>query len=456
MYKSLFFLLLLTLSVYSDEEIIVHLSNQARLSSLYVHPIEDIQSGFDVDYLKALEKVLKFDLNHNGKSELIQNSNDCEKQANHEKGLWKFEQEKWQKLGCDYVVKFAISNHQITTTFFSVRNNSTKAIDPLKLNGQLKDDRRVLHSIADAIQETCFGEQGICQTHILYTIRTQVGPTSSNWITEVWESDYDGANAHQITHHNGLCVNPTYIPAKIGEKCLNLLYVSYEKGQPKIYMTSSNRDEPKRLTYMRGSQLMPVISRQIDQIAFVSDITGNPDLFVQDFSPKKGLMGKPKQVFSTPQGVQGTPTFSPDGKQLAFVSNKDGTPRIYVITIPKAGASVREIRSQLISKKNRGNTAPAWSPDGTKIAYSATVSGVRQIYIYDFITEQETSLTNGYGHKENPAWAPDSLHLIFNSSTEESSELFLINLNQKKAVKITSGPGEKRFPAWEPNTMRRV
>lgn len=107
------------------------------------------------------------------------------------------------------------------------------------------------------------------------------------------------------------------------------------------------------------------------------------------------------------------------------------------------------LKPQIISKKTRENTCPAWSPDGKKIAYSAISSGVRQIFIYDIERGTETQLTDGYGHKENPTWAPNSLHLMFNSTTPDSSELFMINLNQKKGVKVTRGSGEKRFPAWE-------
>jgi TolB protein len=456
MYKWLLFFLLFAVPLVADEEIVVRLSNEESLAPLYLNPIEDIRSGFDASYLRALEKVLSFDLNHNGKTEVVSQSSARKEQAKREKGLHVFEREKWRELGCDYVVKAAISNKKFTTAVFSVSDGSIKGIDGVPLSGSLEEDRRLIHSIADSMHEALFNTRGVCGTRILYTVRTRSGSTSSEWVTEVWESDYDGANARQVTHHAGLCVTPTYIPAGQGERSRGLLYVCYQVGQPKIYAASAENGEAKRLTYLRGNQLMPAVSPKRDLIAFISDITGNPDLFVQDFSPEEGLIGKPRQIFCAPQAAQGTPTFSPDGKQLAFVSNKDGTPRIYALAIPRAGASIKEVRPQLISKQNRNNTCPAWSPDGTKIAYSATVGSVRQICVYDFTTGRETQLTDGYGHKENPTWAPDSLHLMFNSSTETASELFLINLNQKKAVKITSGPGEKRFPAWEPTTTRKI
>lgn len=273
---------------------------------------------------------------------------------------------------------------------------------------------------------------------------------SKNWISEVWEADYDGANARQVTSERSYCITPTYMPPKKGYSSGGFLYVSYQLGQPKIYLASLKDGKGHRLTYLKGNQLMPAISHQRDKIAFISDVTGNPDLFLQPFSPEKGAEEKPQQIFSAKQATQGTPTFSPDGKKIAFVSNKDGSPKIYTIDIPPPGTSLKNIQATLITKRNRENSAPAWSPDGTKIAYCARHGGDRQIWVYDFTTNQEKQITQGSGNKENPAWASNSLHLVYNSSDSNMSELYIINLNQNEAVQITGGLGEKRFPSWEP------
>lgn len=203
---------------------------------------------------------------------------------------------------------------------------------------------------------------------------------------------------------------------------------------------------------LRGNQLMPAISPQRDNIAFISDITGNPDLFLQAFSPEQGPIGKPRQIFTTHQATQGSPTFSPDGKKIAFVSNKDGSPRIYVIPIPLPDAKLKDIKAQLISRANRESSAPSWSPDGKKLAYCARNSdGVRQIWIHDFETNREWQLSEGSINKENPSWAPNSMHLVFNTKGSKENGLYLININQPKAVKIAEYPeGDKRFPSWEP------
>jgi TolB protein len=117
--------------------------------------------------------------------------------------------------------------------------------------------------------------------------------------------------------------------------------------------------------------------------------------------------------------------------------------------IPKFGAKSTDLHPTLISKRCRESTAPSWSPDGKKIAYSAKNAGERQIWIYDVERGTEQQLTDGPGNKESPSWAPDSLHLIFHAFTGSGCELYMVNMNQPKPVKISSGPSEKLFPAWE-------
>ncbi|MCE5319246.1 MAG: Tol-Pal system protein TolB [Parachlamydia sp.] len=436
------------LAVEDKEPIVVRLETEARLLPLYAsHWIRE-NPGFEAAYLDKLEKVLRFDLGHNGATALLPINGENETLAS--KGPFDHlsSPETWQAQRIYYVVKAKVSDKKLSLRLMTVNANANRAVDALPLTGDLAQDRRKIHKLADTIHKELFGKEGIASTRFIYTVKYQ--DTSKKWVSDVWEADYDGGNPRQVTRAMGLTVTPACIPAESGKSSGSFLYVSYLNGQPKIYIGSCNSQDgsSKRLTLMRGNQLMPTVSKQRDKIAFVSDITGNPDLFIQPFSPESGAIGKPQQIFAAYKATQGTPTFSPDGKQIAFVSNKDGSARIYIITIPAPGASLKGIKALLISKQNRESTAPAWSPDGTKLAYCAMTNGVRQIWIYDFDKKEERQITQGQGNKENPAWAPNSLHLIYNSTGNSGSELFLINLNQPQAAKISSGSGEKRFPNW--------
>lgn len=430
-----------------SEQIIVRLATESPLMPLYLTKTSATENS---SYLQQLDETLRFDLNVNGMTRVVKVSSDNDALCANGSLQTADKVAAWKAQNLYFIVKPCVKDQKLSAQVLALNNQTLKTINDIPLTGDIKQDRKSVHLLADAIYKALFGVEGIASTHILYTVKHKVA--NDKWEAEVWECDYDGANAHQITNEKALCVTPIHIPPKDGFTSSNFFFVSYKNGQPKIFISSSKSgaNTNRRLTTLRGNQLMPTISKQRDKVAFISDVTGNPDLFLQDFSLEVGALGKPRQIFAAPHATQGSPTFNPEGNRIAFVSNKDSIPRIYVMDIPSPETkNIKDIRANLITKQNRECTAPCWSPDGKKIAYSAMTNGTRQIWIYDFNTREERQITQGQGHKENPSWAPDSLHIVFNSSTRNGNELFLINLNQAEAFQITSGKGEKRFPSWE-------
>ncbi|WP_213106524.1 Tol-Pal system protein TolB [Candidatus Protochlamydia amoebophila] len=432
-----------------EDPIVVRLSTDSSLAPLYLAPFTIEQTNFSPSYLKQLEDILTFDLKHNGSTYLLKRNASNDQLANagalEDLGI----AQTWQAQNIFYVIKGIIKENFLQVFILSTNTQNLKKCDPVMLTGDLSQDRRLIHRIADTIHKALFGVEGVASTKILYTVKTSLVDNKQKLSSEVWEADYDGENARQITQEKSFCVNPTYIPPRKGFLSGNFLYVSYQAGQSKIYIANLKDGKGQRLLKLKGNQLMPTLSQQRDKIAFISDATGNPDLFLQLFNSETGVIGKPQQIFSAKLATQSTPSFNPDGTKVAFVSDKDGSPKIYVIAIPEPGTSLKNIKATLITKRNRESSAPAWSPDGTKIAYCSRTDGIRQIWIYDFTTNQEKQLTQGPINKENPSWAPNSLHLVYNSADTNDSQLYLINLKQTEATRITSGKGEKRYPNWE-------
>jgi TolB protein len=436
-----------------DAPLYIQLETEAQLLPLYVTPIVNSSSGFSPEYLQQLEKVLKFDLSHNAMTDVVARTPQRERLSQALTFDAPADLSPWMNENLYFVVQARVKEKKLGARLYIINSNQIKTIDGLELTGNLSSDRRIIHNLSDMIHKSLFQKNGIASTKVLYTVKQYKSGTKKA-VSEVFEADYDGGNPRQVTKTGFYNVTPSYIPPRPGYQTRHFIFVSYEIGQPKIYLGNLETGETQRLSLLKGNQLMPALSPQRSMLAFISDVTGNPDLFIQEFDPEKGLIDKPRQLYATHKATQSTPTFSPDGKKVAFVSNKDGSPRIYLITIPPAGTPLKEIKAQLISKSNRENSAPCWSPDGSKITYCSMTKGVRQIWLYDVLTGRERQLTKGPGNKENPSFAPNSLHIIFNSTDKDESELYIVNLNQPDATKISSGSGEKHFPSWEPRLSK--
>lgn len=288
------------LSIFAEEgegPIVVSLATESALDPLYLLPMTKEQSELSESTVRQLEQILTFDLNHNGATFVSKRTpeNDQFGQSGTFNQLGSASG--WKERNIYYVVKPQIQGNKLALIMLDVQKQALKSADSFPLTGNINEDRRQIHRAADVIHKALIETDGIASTKILYTIKTQNSSDSSKAISEVWECDYDGGNPRQLTQERTTCVTPVYLPPKPGYTSGAFLYVSYILGQPKIYIASLKEGKSSRLTYLRGNQLMPAISQQRDKVAFISDVTGNPDLFLQNFSLEKGLSANLSRSF---------------------------------------------------------------------------------------------------------------------------------------------------------------
>lgn len=445
--KKLILLVFFITCVCASEEIEVNLSTQKPLPALYISKIFNEGSDFSDEYLIKLQSVLQFDLNYNGFTQVVKQEYQKDFKISHFDDDVAFDQNFWKTQKISYVLKSQICKNTFKAYIYNVNINNLKILEGTKLSGDIKKDRKEIHSFCDSLQEMLFGQRGIASSKILYAVKEKNDQNPAKpWKSEVWMCDYDGENAKRLTFENSYLVHPVFVPNKKGNE---YVYISYVNGQPKLFKTSINDPKKELLIHLRGNQLLPSFSVDSKKLVFISDASGRPDIFIQHFDSKLAAIGKPIQIYSYPRATNASPVFSPDNEKIAFVSDKDGSPRIYVLKIPDNFYNQKRPVTHLVTKKNRQNVSPSWSRDGKKLAYSAKSESVRQIWIYDFETDEEWQLTYDNKNKENPVWADDSLHIIYNTEDKNEAELYLINIKQKETAKISKGGGRKRFPSFE-------
>lgn len=125
-----------------------------------------------------------------------------------------------------------------------------------------------------------------------------------------------------------------------------------------------------------------------------------------------------------------SPSWSPDGKKIAYVSFESSRPAIYTQTI-----TTRE-RQKLASFPGL-NGAPAWSPDGSKMALTLSRDGNPEIYLMDIASKQLTRLTNHYAIDTEPRWMPDGKSLIFTSDRSGNAQIYRLSVDDKSVKRLT-------------------
>lgn len=130
-------------------------------------------------------------------------------------------------------------------------------------------------------------------------------------------------------------------------------------------------------------------------------------------------------------------SFSPDGQQLAFSALRRGQNVIALVNAERGGV-IREIRIPGVPEI----TNPAWSPDGTRIAFAGTQGGITNIYVHDLQAGATEQLTTGRNADLMPAWSPDGTTIAFVTDRGEGTDLDVLAMGPKRVALLNAANGE--------------
>lgn len=140
-------------------------------------------------------------------------------------------------------------------------------------------------------------------------------------------------------------------------------------------------------------------------------------------------------------------TFSPSGDRIAFLSDRDGSWAIYVMSID--GSSLRRLTRDSASVGER----PAWSPDGSRIAYYSNRNGHLDIWVMNADGTNHVALTNDSIPDANPSWSPDGRFIAFDR-TDGDREIWRMRVDGQQLRRLTHHAGYDGYPAWSPDGSR--
>ncbi|MGC2369338.1 MAG: hypothetical protein WA474_09760, partial [Candidatus Sulfotelmatobacter sp.] len=216
---------------------------------------------------------------------------------------------------------------------------------------------------------------------------------------------------------------------------------------PKKIASKPNAEvEPKSLTieklYMTRQVGRPTWSPDGKQIAFISNMSGRNNLWLV---PAEG--GWPVQLTVSDQR-QTAPAWSPDGKWIAYQSDFDGDEQwdIFLVS-PKTGKVVN-----LTSTREIAESEPTWSPDGRYLAYlvKPKTSAAHEIDIYDTLMREVKHLTSDTPQDKgnyNPIWSKDGKYIVYTQEQAKGtdSNIFIADVATGKSTLLTPHGGEQRY-----------
>jgi dipeptidyl aminopeptidase/acylaminoacyl peptidase len=216
----------------------------------------------------------------------------------------------------------------------------------------------------------------------------------------------------------------------------------------KISSKPNAQVEPRSLTieklYMTRQVGRPTWSPDGKSIAFVSNMSGRNNLWLV---PADG--GWPVQLTVSDQR-QAAPAWSPDGKWIAYQSDYDGDEQwdIFLMS-PKTGKVANLTQTREIAELN-----PTWSPDGRYLAYEVKpkTSAAYEIDIYDMVMREVKHLTtNTPQDKRNhgPIWSKDGNYIVYTQAQAKGtdSNIFIADVATGKSTLLTPHQGEQKFSA---------
>jgi Tol biopolymer transport system component len=148
--------------------------------------------------------------------------------------------------------------------------------------------------------------------------------------------------------------------------------------------------------------------------------------------------------------VEAHPDWSPEAGRIVFTR--------YIVEGRKAAApkiwAVEADGSNLVQLTHgpRPDFLPAWSPDGTKIAFTREFRGSAEIFLMNADGSGVTQVTHDRAaHDQHPTWSPDGRRIAYTSNTESDQDLFVMNVDGSQPTRVTDGPFEASDPAWSPD-----
>ena len=284
--------------------------------------------------------------------------------------------------------------------------------------------RKVAHRFSDEIMEALTGLRGVFNTKISFAAAT------SKRTKEIFVMDMDGYKPFSVTKNKSINISPSFSP-----NGGSVVFTSYMRGNPDLYVSKLGGGGLRRLTGGKGSNITPAWSPQGGTIAFASSVSGPANLYT--VSPT----GRSTRRLTRNYNIDISPAWSPGGNAIVFASERAGGLHLFKTSAVGGG-------TERLTFVGYQNDMPDWSPMGDKIAFAGRDMGTFDIFIMNADGSNIQRLTIATGSNEHPTFSPDGRLIAFSSTREGGAAIYLMRADGSNQTRVSKGNG--LLPDWGP------